>query len=125
MVSVDPDALVLLEAALINLLGRRAVLRVPRERRAGVIGGGPTRRTAYAFRGDVTRVDISDRFDAGATVQTITSPVPQDAFVLAAVSPGGEVDLNPAADTVGPNDTIIVLVAGGDAPDTGRSSSRR
>ena len=126
VVSVDPDAaLALLEAALINLLGRRAVLRVPREQHAGIIGGGPTRRTAYAFRGDVTRVDISDRFDAGATVQTITSPVPHDAFLLAAISPGGDVDLNPTTDTVSPNDTLIALVAAGDAPDTGRSSSRR
>ena len=58
-------------------------------------GGGvvPTRWTAHAFRGEVTRVDIGNRFDAGATVQTVTSPLPDDAFLLAAVSPDGDVDL--------------------------------
>ena len=120
VVSVDPDAaLALLEAALIKRLGRRAVLRVPPEQRAGSVGDGPTRRTAYAFRGEVTRVDISDRFDAGATVQTITSPAPHDAFLLAAVSAVGVVDLNPTTDTVSPDDILIALVGAGGAPDSG------
>ena len=120
VVSVDPDAaLTLFEAALINRLGRQAVLRVPHKQRTGIRGEVPTRWTAYAFRGEVTRVDIGDRFDAGATVQSVTSPLPHDAVLLAAVGPGGDVDLNPTTGTVSPGDTLIALVGAGSAPDSG------
>ena len=118
VVSVDPDAaLTLLEAALITMLGRRSVLRVPHKHHTGITGAAPTRWTAHAFRGQVTRIDIGDRFDTGATVQTFDAPPPDDALLLAAVSPDGDIDLNPIADTAGPDDTLIALV--GPEPEDG------
>jgi hypothetical protein len=73
----------------------------------------PERWTAHAFRGEVTRIDISDRYQAGATVQVVTAPVPPETLLLAAVSPDGDVDLEATIDGADPDDTLIALVDAG------------
>jgi NhaP-type Na+/H+ or K+/H+ antiporter len=108
VVSVDPDAaLTLLESHLLEDLGRRHILRVPRKRVSAAV---PEFWTAHAFGGKVTRVDISDRYQAGATVQVVTAPVPPGALLLAAVSPDADVDLEATPEGADPDDTLIALV---------------
>ena len=120
LVSTDPDAaLTLLEATLITMLGRRWVLRVAHKHHTGITGSAPTRWTAHAFGGEVTRIDVGHRFDAGATVQTVTAPLPEGALLLAAVSPDGDADLDATTDTIGPGDTLIALLGAEARPPNG------
>lgn len=107
VVSLDPDApLTLLEASMIASLGRRNVLRVPNRDHSAALSAF---RSSRAFGGELTRPAISERFAAGARVQTVTAPLPADTLLLASVSSDGLVDIAPAIATADPSDTLIGL----------------
>lgn len=92
LVSGREDAVVtLVEAQLIELIGRRRVLRVPQRHRA-LSTLIPERLAAAPFGGRVTRELIDERIAAGATVDVLPSPVPPEALVLARVASDGAVD---------------------------------
>ena len=124
VVSVDPDAaLTLLESHLIEELGRRDVIRVPRALPAGVATASPRKRSARALGGHVTRADLADAFDEGAAIQMVTRPLPPDVRLLASVNADGSVDLSQKRGTGDPADVLIALVPGGFSPGDGTVAS--
>ena len=66
-------------------------------------------RSAHPFGPDVTVQSINASLKAGATIEVIESPPTGGAIALAAVSPGGEVNLQPEIHGPGPDDTVIGL----------------
>jgi hypothetical protein len=92
LISGREDAVVtLVEAQLIELIGRRHVLRVPQRQRA-LSTLIPERWAAAPFGGRVTRELIGERIAAGAAIEVLRTPVPPDAIVLARVASDGTVD---------------------------------
>lgn len=86
------NVVTLVEAQLIELLGRRHVLRVPERHPPTLAGLIPESWTVTPFAGRVTRESISERLAAGASVEVLPDPAPPDSIVLARVSPDGTVD---------------------------------
>lgn len=115
LLSVDDDAaLTFIETPMITLLERRHIHRVPYSRSHGVGAAIPGRWTARAFGGTLTRVDIQRRLDDGATLETVSIPIPPGATVLAVVNADARVDFNPSAEPDREDLTLIALV---DPPD--------
>ena len=111
VVSVPHGApLTLLEPDLVEALGRRHVLTVPREQPDGVVGLAPLHSTAAAFHAHVSRDDLGRRHEAGAVVCEVSAPLPPGAVLLATVAPDGQVHLRRAPGAVRPDDTLIALV---------------
>ena len=103
-------ALDLLDIDLIRHLGRRRVLRLPDRSETSALGHRVLKdRSAHPFGPDVTVQSINASIKAGATVEVIESPPTGGAIALAAVSPGGEVNLQPEIRGPGPDDTVIGL----------------
>ncbi len=93
LISSDPDAVVtLVEAQLIELLGRRHVLRVDADEVDALAGLLPSHWAVTPFDGHVTRRSIDDHLGAGATIDILDSPTRTDAILLAQVDPSGAVD---------------------------------
>ena len=103
-------SLSLLEPDLVELVGRRHVLTVPREVPDDVVGLAPLRATAPAFRGEASRDDLGRRHQAGAQVREVRAPLPPGAVLLAVVSPGGDVHLRRSPGAVRSDDCLIALV---------------
>ena len=107
----------LVSTALIEILGRRGVLRLPPGRQARA----SARRifqdeTAYAFAPDVTLQDIDALVEAGAVVEVVDRPMAEEALPLCAVSTDGTVNLQPGIRTPESDDTVVALVGlGGDS----------
>jgi hypothetical protein len=100
----------LVDAALIEILGRRRVLHLP-DRQAGAFARRIFQHdSAYAFASDVTLQDINVLVDAGAVVEVVNGPMPEDALPLAAVAANGTVNLQPGIRTPETDDTVVALV---------------
>ncbi len=92
LISGREDAVVtLVEAQLIEMIGRRHVLRVP-QRHTALSRLIPERLAAAPFGGRITRELIDERIAAGAAVEVLPTPVPPEALVLARVATDGAVD---------------------------------
>ena len=95
----------LVDAALIEILGRRGVLHMP-DRQAGAFARGIFQHdSAYAFASDVTLQDINVLVEAGAVVEVVNGPIPEDALPPAAVAANGTVNLQPGIRTPETDDT--------------------
>jgi hypothetical protein len=106
-------ALNLLDAHLIQTLGRRGTLRLPDRQATDTIGRHAIRdRSAHPFAPGVTLQDIDSRVAAGAVVEVIDRPSDADSIPLAAVGPDGTVNLQPGYNAPGEDDTVIALVGG-------------
>ena len=93
LVSSRPHAVVtLVEARLIELLGRRNVHQVP-DRHAPTLATIGERWVLTPFGGGVTRQQIAESLAGGASVGVLSRPIDDGAIVLAAVTPDGHVDL--------------------------------
>jgi NhaP-type Na+/H+ or K+/H+ antiporter len=109
LISSDPDAVVtLIEAELIELLGRRKVHRVREEHLDALDTVLPERWAVTPFQGNATREVIAGKLAEGATIEVLAAPVATDALVMASVANDGSVDfvvrdgdLPPAAAYVG------------------------
>ena len=114
IVSVPSDAaLTLLESDLIELLGRRHVLRVARAVTAPGHTFIPERFSARPFAGEVTREEIGRRVDEGATIEVLTDATRPDVLLLAAITVDGSVNLEPLSVSPGPDDVLIGVVPPG------------
>ena len=107
----------LVSTALIEILGRRKVLRLaPGRQERAVARRIFEDETAYAFAPDVTLQDIDARVEAGAVVEVVKGPMAADALPLCAVSTEGKVNLQPGIRTPQSDDTVVALVGvGGDS----------
>lgn len=114
----SPSGLNVGELELIEHFGRRNVLRLPSSRAsAGIDRRLPRRLSARPFAPGVTYDDIEAMVADGATVQVIardpdaSDRAEPDVLPLAAVGPGGDVNLQPGSRSPGPEDLIIGLAA--------------
>jgi NhaP-type Na+/H+ or K+/H+ antiporter len=93
LISSDPDAVVtLIEAELIELLGRRKVHRVRDEHLDALDSVLPERWAVTPFQGHATRESIAAKLATGATIEVLAPPVAADALVMASVANDGSVD---------------------------------
>jgi NhaP-type Na+/H+ or K+/H+ antiporter len=114
VVSVPSDAaLILLESSLIELLGRRHVLRVARGHATDAHAVIPERFSARPFAGEVSREEIARRIRAGAEVKVVVGAERERALLLAAVGSEGDVNLQPTAVAPDPDETLIGVVDAG------------
>jgi len=85
----------LVSTALIEIMGRRRVLRLP-DRQAGTVARRIFQHeSAYAFGPDVTLQDIDALVEVGAVVAVVDGPMHEDVLPLAAVAANGTVNLQP------------------------------
>lgn len=102
------------ELALIEHFGRRNVLRLPSSRASADLDRRlPRRLSARPFAPGITFEDIDGLVEAGATIELFGAPDAHRAEVLplAAVEPGGTVNLQPGSRAPKPDDRVIGLVA--------------
>ena len=108
----------LVSTALIEILGRRGVLRLPPGRQDRAFARRIFQdETSYAFSPDVTLQDIDALVEAGAVVEVVDGPMAKDALLLCAVHQTAKVNLQPGIRTPESDDTVVALVGlGGTHP---------
>jgi hypothetical protein len=99
----------LVDAAMIEMLGRRRVLRLSDRQAGGFARRIFQHESAYAFAPDVTLQDINVLVEAGAVVEVVNGLMGDDALPLAAVSADGTVNLRPGIRTSETDDTVVAL----------------
>ena len=110
-------AITLLDIHLIEIMGRRDVLRLPDGRQTDALGQRALAdRSAHPFGSGVDLQDIESRVAAGATVKILDRPPTDDDLMRAAVSPDGVPNLRPGSIAPGRDDTLIALVGTGERP---------
>ncbi len=113
VVSAGSDVITrLVVERMIEMMGRRHVLRVPDSESSKMASAVPERWSAEPFAGRVSRHDIRDQLEAGGKVELVANPAPEGTLLLAAVDPDGGVTFRPNVNTPNPGDTLIGVVGG-------------
>lgn len=113
LISSKPSAgLTLLTAELVEQLGRRHVIQLPETHLSVVDTILPTGAKAHPFAPDVTRADIEERVEAGATIQIVEESDPDTILPLAMVTSDGTVSFRVDDTSADAGHTIIGLVGG-------------
>ena len=110
-------AITLLDIHLIEIMGRRKVLRLPDGRPTDALGRRALAdRSAHPFGSGVDLQDIEARLAGGASVEILDRPPTGEDLILAAVSPDGMANLRPGSVSPGRDDTLIAVIGDRDRP---------